>query len=104
MPPEPSRITRPQLQVYAALASDGRGWLTHADLEQRTEGLAPRTVRAATLTLVRAGVVEQAPVVWPTRYRLVANLPPGSPGRAHRDRLRQAAKVLGVDLPAGRHH
>jgi hypothetical protein len=91
---ERSEISRHEIEVFRILKQGG--WFTNAQIAEQADSVAPRTVRAITLKLVRLGLVDQAEVFPAHRFRLsdVAD----KRNRGYFDRLVRAAEVFGIVL------
>jgi hypothetical protein len=93
---ERNEISRHEVEVYRVLRAAGQTWLNNADIADRADRVAPRTVRATTHKLVNLGVVDQAEVFPGHRFRIADRA--GQRNREYLDRLHRAAEVLGVQL------
>ncbi|MEO3856204.1 hypothetical protein [Acrocarpospora sp. B8E8] len=93
---ERSEISRHEIEVLKVLSGNQTSWLSNAEIAARAQGVAPRTVRATTLKLVKAGVLDQAEVFPGHRFRLADRA--AQRNRGYFDRLHRAAEVFGVEL------
>ena len=89
---EPTEISWHAAEVYRVFRDNPERWLMNKEIAEKTQGVAARTVRAKTSTLVRLGVVEQIEVFPGHRYRLVNT--PNDTAQAYRRRLEAALKVF----------
>lgn len=90
---EHNAISIHEVRIFLALTASG-GWLTNHEIAAAVSDVAPRTVRAHTLKLVQAGLVDQAVVFPGHRYRIAAKASKRNQG--YLQRLMQAAEVFGL--------
>jgi DNA-binding transcriptional ArsR family regulator len=93
---ERNEISIHELKVYAALRQRPGSWLTNGEITALVSGVSPRTVRAHTLRLVKANVIDQAEVFPGHRYRWSDKGGKRNPN--YTQRLESAAEVFGMSL------
>jgi hypothetical protein len=93
---ERNEVSRHEVEVIRVLTSHQGQWLTNQQIRDAATDVAPRTVRATTLKLVRLGLLDQAEVFPAHRYRLSGFA--AKRNRGYWDRVQQAAEVFGVKL------
>jgi hypothetical protein len=87
-------VSRHDVEVYRVLRANRDRWMSNLDIAGAAVGVAPRTVRAATLRFAELGVVDRFELFPGYRYRLADTLR----CRAHVDRLTRAAAGFGVEI------
>lgn len=87
-------ISRNELEVVRALIEHRNRWLSNNQIIELVPGPSPRTVRALTAKLVKAGVAVEADVFPGHRYKIAAT----DQCRAYLDRAVLVADALEVPL------
>lgn len=100
--PEMNEVSEHLLRIYQVFALEPDRWFTNVDVatevKARGQRVGDRTVRAHTLRLVQAGVLDQAEVFPRHRYRLSPKA--RQRNRGFMQRLAEAADICGVPLSA----
>ena len=91
---ERNEVSVHEVKVFRALESTRDTWRTNREIAEIVSGVSYRTVRAHTMKLVRAGILDQADVFPAHKYRLSAQASKRNVG--YWRRLQAAAEVFGL--------
>lgn len=91
---EKNEISEQEVRIFLALWNNRTRWMTNKEIADLAAPVSPRTVRAHTLKLVKAQLIDQAEVFPGHRYRLAEKAEKRN--RGYLDRLHAAVAIFGL--------